>query len=257
MRGLRPLILFLTTAALLSTAACWSATKPSPSTVVVLRGERGVDYSDAQMTASAAILRERMADVGFAGSHVSLDGGTVTVTLAGKIDTATVQRLIAPGELQFRLVKQVKTVSGCTPDPNAASATTAITACGTGDDAEQQFSLAPAVLTGGDVGSAAGDSGDACQYWCISLSFKPEAQARWIALTKQAVGLTASTGQPTQVAIVHDGVVITAPEIQSVIVGPADIAQLTEADAKAILTDLKHGPLPVTFAIASITNVHG
>ena len=79
----------------------------------------------------------------------------------------------------------------------------------------------------------------------VNLSFKGSGQDAWTNLTKAAFGATPPTNQ---VAIVLDGVAISAPTIQSVINGDAQITGgFTRAEGQKLANNLKFGALPVSF----------
>ena len=79
----------------------------------------------------------------------------------------------------------------------------------------------------------------------VNLSFKGTGQDAWTALTKEAFGATAPTNE---VAIVLDGVSISAPVIQSVINSDAQITgQFTRKEGQELANNLKFGALPLSF----------
>ena len=79
----------------------------------------------------------------------------------------------------------------------------------------------------------------------VNLEFKGGGQDRWTNLTKEAYNQTPPTNQ---VAIVLDGVVISAPVIQSVINGSAVITgQFTQKEGQELANNLKFGALPISF----------
>ena len=79
----------------------------------------------------------------------------------------------------------------------------------------------------------------------VNLQFKGGGQGRWTALTKEAYQKTPPTDR---VAISLDGVVYSAPVIQGVIAGDAQITgQFTQKEGQDLANVLKFGALPVSF----------
>jgi hypothetical protein len=62
----------------------------------------------------------------------------------------------------------------------------------------------------------------------------------------------AADGLPGRVAIVLDNQVVSAPEIQAVITGDAQISGIDRAAARRLAALIKHGALPFTFVITKV-----
>ena len=110
-----------------------------------------------------------------------------------------------------------------------------------------KYHLAVAKVRGDDIGGAAvGVAADGVNT-VVNISFKGKGQDRWTNLTKATL--------QKQVGIVLDGIVVSAPVIQSVIEGPAQISgNFTQKQALDLANELKYGSLPLTF-IAGDTQV--
>ncbi|MFK3979748.1 SecDF P1 head subdomain-containing protein [Micromonospora sp. NPDC050397] len=77
-------------------------------------------------------------------------------------------------------------------------------------------------------------------------------------MSKEATESAAGTGQETQVAILMDNTVITAPTINGVMTGDAQISGgtlSTRDGTTALAATLNHGVLPLRLVIASIETV--
>jgi preprotein translocase subunit SecD len=86
----------------------------------------------------------------------------------------------------------------------------------------------------------------------VNLQFKGAGQDRWTKLTEEAYGKTPPTNK---VAITLDGVVYSAPVIQNVINGDAQITgSFTQKEGQELANVLKFGALPVSF-VAGDTEV--
>jgi len=114
---------------------------------------------------------------------------------------------------------------------------------------EAKYLLDPAAVAAGDVAGATVEL-QAAAGWTVTVRFIAAGQARWTGLTRAAV-----RGRPSnQVAIVVDNQVISAPTVQAVITGDAEIsgAEIDRAAASRLAAQLRSGPLPVTFTVSSI-----
>jgi preprotein translocase subunit SecD len=112
---------------------------------------------------------------------------------------------------------------------------------------QTKYLLDVAKVLGTDVGNADYQVDSTTGQWKVILTFKGKGQGRWTKLTQDAFGKTPPTNQ---VAIVLDNDVISAPVIQSVIAGNAEITgQFTQAEVKTLASQLKYGALPLTFKV--------
>lgn len=129
-----------------------------------------------------------------------------------------------------------------------------------------KFLLDKAKVVGTDVknASAAYDS-QGGQGWLVQLSFTGNGQNKWTNLTKEAYNNTAkptceqaAMGQDghCRVAVVLDTRVVSAPEIQSVITGQAQITgSFSQDQADTLANQLKYGALPLTFQQADAQQI--
>ncbi|GAA3304777.1 hypothetical protein Dvina_14680 [Dactylosporangium vinaceum] len=119
-----------------------------------------------------------------------------------------------------------------------------VTACGE----REKYQLDVAGATGADLQGAQAGTSPANGAWTITLRFTAAGQERWTGLTREAL--------QQQVAILVDNTVISAPMIQSVIPGDAEIAGGFTADsAKALAARLGHGALPTRIAVTATDTV--
>jgi preprotein translocase subunit SecD len=122
-----------------------------------------------------------------------------------------------------------------------------------------EYALAPQRLGGDSVASAtatllSGADGVSTGQWTVSVSFTPSGRSAWSDLTaaiSSAAGCPASGAPACSLAIVVDGVVQSAPIIQSRIAGDAEISggSFTEQSAKALAAALSSGALPVPLTV--------
>jgi len=127
-----------------------------------------------------------------------------------------------------------------------------ITACDGSASAPTKFQLDVAKVKGTDVDSASAVY-DLQQFtstgWGVQLNFKSSGQQAWTQLTQDAKNAEAQDGQQHAVAITLDAEVISAPNIISVISGPATIsgAGIDDKVAHQLANQLKFGALPMSF----------
>ncbi len=144
-----------------------------------------------------------------------------------------------------------------------ASLKSQVVSCGNQGGTEYKFLLDSAAVHGEDVSSAssafdAGGNGSPALGWVVNLSFKGNGQKEWSNLTAQLYQDYVNSGNQTyrQVAIVLDNVVVTAPNIQAAIPGPATISGTFDASsAKLLSTQLKFGALPISFTAQDVNSV--
>jgi preprotein translocase subunit SecD len=112
-------------------------------------------------------------------------------------------------------------------------------------DKGSKYMLDVAKVLGTDVKNADASIDSQSGQWQVTLQFKSGGQDKWTNLTKEAYG----DGQnKKQVAVVLDNEVVSAPTIQSVIPGDAQITgQFTRGDAQLLASQRRYGALPLTF----------
>jgi preprotein translocase subunit SecD len=160
---------------------------------------------------------------------------------------------VLPVELQFRL-PQIACATLADRPAVASPDRLPTVAC----DGELKYRLAEAKVTGGDLAGAVADYQEVNADWYVQLTFTEAGQARWTALSEEAVqnpdGACESLGTDGSclVAIVLDGTVLSAPQITGVIRGPAQITGgFARAEAELLAAQLGHGELPLVLEIDS------
>ena len=108
-------------------------------------------------------------------------------------------------------------------------------------DGGEKYLLGPAVIVGTEVaGASATLNTQQLQGWTVNLQFKSKGQRQFTDYTRANVG--------QHFAIVLDGAVVSAPNINEAIPGDAQITgNFTESEAKNLANVLKYGALPLTF----------
>ncbi|MGV9774580.1 protein translocase subunit SecD [Streptosporangium sp. NPDC003464] len=125
---------------------------------------------------------------------------------------------------------------------------------GCSQDGSAKYVLDKAAVTGTSIDTATSGVDQTTGEWLVQLSFKGDGPSQWSKVTT-----TAFNSQPprNQVAMVLDGVVISAPVIQEPITGGrAQISgSFTQVTADELASQLKFGALPLKFEKSSIDEV--
>jgi preprotein translocase subunit SecD len=236
---------------------------------------------------AVSIIRQRVNSLGVAESEVTAQGsGTnrqIVISVPGDSGRRVVDLVGQTAELRFR---QVLATAAGTPGAgtDTATPTTGVSAdlnakfsaldCtketsrqGTGADAPtdtivacdrtgaSKYILAPAEVLGRQVSkAAAGIDTQAGNVWTVQLTFNGEGTKAFGALTARVTSLTSPQNQ---VAIVLDGLVVSAPSINEAI--PSGNAQITgnftQVQAQDLANVLKYGALPLAFDRGEVQQV--
>ncbi|MEO3796258.1 protein translocase subunit SecD [Nonomuraea sp. B10E15] len=136
---------------------------------------------------------------------------------------------------------------GVQDDPNKQYA-------GCESDGSFKYVLDVAKVVGTDIDTASAGVRQGTTEWVVQLDFKSKGAGEWSKLTTAAYN---SQEPRNKVAVVLDGVVITAPNIISPI--PGGRAEITggfdQASATTLADQLKYGALPLKFNRSSVDTV--
>jgi len=236
---------------------------------------------------AVSIIRQRVNSLGVAESEVTAQGsGTnrqIVISVPGDSGRRVVDLVGQTAELRFRQVlatapgtagvgtDTATPTTGITSDLNsrfaALDCTQATSLQGTGADAPtdtivacdrtgtRKYVLAAAEVLGRQVSkAAAGIDTQAGNVWTVSLTFNGEGTKAFGALTARVTSLTSPQNQ---VAIVLDGLVVSAPSINEAI--PSGNAQITgnftQTEAQDLANVLKYGALPLAFDRGEVQQV--
>jgi preprotein translocase subunit SecD len=236
---------------------------------------------------AVSIIRQRVNSLGVAESEVTAQGSganrQIVISVPGDSGRRVVDLVGQTAELRFRQVLATAAgtagtgtdaatpVSGVTADLNAKFAaldcTNVANLQGTGADAPTEtivacdrtgtskFILAPAEVLGRQVSkAAAGIDTQAGNVWTVSLTFNGDGTKAFAALTSRVTSLASPQNQ---VAIVLDGLVVSAPSINEAI--PSGNAQITgnfsQTEAQDLANVLKYGALPLAFDRGEVQQV--
>ncbi len=248
-------------------------------------GENGKVTNEA-IDQAVSIIRQRVNSLGVAESEVSAQGsGTarqIVISVPGDTGRRVVELVGQTAELRFRQVLAVAAstgavdpaatpATGISPEVNAKFAaldcTKAENLQGSGSDAPTdtivacdragtaKYILAPAEVLGRQISKAsAGLDAQSGSAWYVSLTFNGEGTAAFGAITSRVTSLASPLNQ---VAIVLDGLVVSAPRINEAI--PSGSAQITgsftQLEAQDLANVLKYGALPLAFDRGEVQQV--
>ena len=249
-------------------------------------GDEGKVTSEA-IDQAVSIIRQRVNSLGVAESEVAAQGsGTnrqIIISVPGDTGRRVVELVGQTAELRFRQVlasasgipaavdAAATPAAGVSADVNAKFAALDCTKPenlqGTGADAPTdtlvacdraggtKYILAPAEVLGRQISKAsAGLDTQAGSAWFVSLTFNGEGTSAFGALTTRVTSLPEPTNQ---VAIVLDGLVVSAPRITEAI--PSGNAQITgsftQLEAQDLANVLKYGALPLAFDRGEVQQV--
>jgi preprotein translocase subunit SecD len=248
-------------------------------------GENGKVTNEA-IDQAVSIIRQRVNSLGVAESEVAAQGsGTarqIVISVPGDTGRRVVELVGQTAELRFRQVLATAAATGAA-DPAATPATGvspevnakfAALDCtkpenlqGSGADAPTdtivacdragltKYILAPAEVLGRQISKAsAGLDAQSGSAWYVSLTFNGEGTTAFGAITSRVTSLAAPLNQ---VAIVLDGLVVSAPRINEAI--PSGNAQITgsftQLEAQDLANVLKYGALPLSFDRGEVQQV--
>ena len=236
---------------------------------------------------AVSIIRQRVNSLGVAEAEVTAEGtGTnrqIVISVPGETGRRVVDLVGQTAELRFRQVlvqaggvptaDDDKTIASASLTPEQVAAFKALdcskpeSTLGSGGDdpnaiivtcdrgGASRYVLAAAQVVGRDIKSATAalDQQNASG-WFVSLDFTGDGTKKFGALTQSVTNLPTPQNQ---VAIVLDGVVVSAPRINEAILGGrAQITgSFTQVEAQDLANVLKYGSLPLAFDRGEVQQV--
>ncbi|MEU8893665.1 protein translocase subunit SecD [Streptomyces sp. NPDC048442] len=128
-------------------------------------------------------------------------------------------------------------------------------ACGLGTDGKtwEKYILGPAELEGTDVKKAGGTFDTQRALWKVDMEFTSKGSDKF---SKTTAKLMKQQAPMNQFGIVLDGNVVSAPSVNQVLSGNAEITgSFTQESAQELGNILSYGSLPLTFKEQSVTTV--
>ena len=260
------------------------------SVTLTPRATQGSKVTSGAIEQAVGIIRQRVNSLGVAESEVTSQGtginSQIVISVPGQTGQQIVKLVGETAELRFRQVlaegnatakssasdtKTATLPSGVSQDINAKYASldcsnTANLRGGSTDNpgdtivscnrnGSTKYILGPAQVLGNMISKASaaidqqGSSG-----WYVLLNFNGEGTKKFGDVTSAITNLTAPQNQ---LAIVLDGLVVSAPRIiQAITAGNAQITgNFTQADASNLANVLKYGALPLAFDQGEVLQV--
>ena len=209
--------------------------------VISVPGETGEKI--VELVGQTTELRFRQVLVEGAPNAVSVTGDTQTATLPNGVTSLLSAKFAA-----LDCTNKANLQGGSTESPDVA-----VVSCDRGGTGK--YILAPAQVLGNMVSKAtAAIDQQGAAGWYVSLDFNGEGATKFGALTSSVTGLAAPQNQ---VAIVLDGLVVSAPRINEAINGgSAQITgSFTQQEASNLANVLKYGALPLAFDQGEVLQV--
>jgi preprotein translocase subunit SecD len=260
------------------------------SVTLTPRASEGGKITTAAIDQAVGIIRQRVNSLGVAESEVTSQGSGVNRQIVISVPGQTGQRIVQlvgqTAELRFRQVlaegtgatksaaadgKSATLPAGISQDLNAKFAaldcTNAANLRGGSTDApsdtvvacnrngSNKYILGPAQVLGSMVSKAgAAIDQQSATGWYVMLNFNNEGTKKFGEVTSAITSLPAPQNQ---LAIVLDGLVVSAPRIiQAITAGNAQITgNFTQADASDLANVLKYGALPLAFDQGEVLQV--
>ncbi|MEU5403495.1 protein translocase subunit SecD [Streptomyces sp. NPDC005963] len=138
---------------------------------------------------------------------------------------------------------------------NNAKPENPMVACGSNDGGKtwEKYLLGPAELDGKDVDDAKGQMDQQRGIWIVTMDFTKGGAKKFQKITAK---LSAQQSPQNQFAIVLDGEVVSAPQVNTVLSSNAEISgSFKQQEAQDLGNILSYGALPLTFEEQSVTTV--
>ena len=234
----------------------------------------GAPRSASELKAAATVMEGRLSALAKSEVVVEVRGDHLDVRGAVRV-SSVLDAFLAPGRLEFRRVVEVEPFSAASPSATARARSGDAYAAGrfaTLDCSDtrtrredgpyqpsveivacdrlgvEKFHLAVAKVVGEDVSSAKAEQDPLGTEVQIDVALRGEGQKRFTELTRECFNAVPPTNR---VAMVLDGLVYSAPTIQSVITGDPQITGgFTTAEGEALASVVSNGPLPFALAIS-------
>ncbi len=210
---------------------------------VILTAEGKVDATTIDR--AITIVQNRVDGLGVSGATVQKEGANaLRVQLPGVKDARQALKMLgSTGQLEFVEVASL-------PATTQAAVRSAQT---TGKKVRLQKGTYEPVLTGEVIESAqagANTDADAAGTYEVNMIFNPKGTEAWAAITARSIG--------KPIAIVLDGQVVSAPNVQGAIPDGQSVitGSFTAEEAKQLATILQTGALPVSLKYSD-TNIVG
>lgn len=219
----------------------------------------GRALSSALVNPSPAPSSESATEPAQSGGQTSKPADGTTAPDAGTVPTAPPATAddpmagVDPTGIDPAALKEFQTLD-CAKQERGAQDAPDKQYVGCSTDGSTKFILDKAAVTGTSIDSASSGVDQTTGEWLVQLAFKGQGPDQWSKVTTTAFN---SQAPRNQVAMVLDGMVISAPVIQEPITGGrAQISgSFTQVTADELANQLKYGALPLKFEKSSIDEI--
>lgn len=213
--------------------------------------------SPVTMQRAAELMRERAEEAGLGAVEVTVEPRNQITVSGPAARQESLKALGQPAELAFRPVLSQTPEEGGGPCPAAVegSSSEPLTTCGESQGTVSTYQLEPVAVPGTDVSDAeAAYDAERGIGWYVKLEFTSAGAKKFTDLTGR---LATQVPPQNQFAIVLDGIVVSAPTVNSPITGgEAEISgTFTKGEARQLAAQLTTGALPVRLTVASVTRL--
>ncbi|MEV4866947.1 hypothetical protein MRBLMF1_008516 [Streptomyces ossamyceticus] len=213
--------------------------------------------SSQALERTAELIRDRAAKAGLGGVKVTVEDKNQITVSGPAARQETLEALGQPAELAFRPVLSATPEAGVESCPDAVEGPSSepLTACGEYQGTVSTYQLGPVAVAGTDVSEAeAAYDAERGSGWYVNLDFTAAGGAKFADITGQ---LSTQVAPQNQFAIVLDGLVLSAPQVNGPITGgKAEISgSFTKQEAQQLAAQVNTGALPVHLSVSSVTKV--
>ncbi|WP_236579831.1 SecDF P1 head subdomain-containing protein [Streptomyces sp. HM190] len=205
---------------------------------------------------TAELMRDRADKAGLGTVEVTVEDKAGITVSGPAARRESLEALGQPAELAFRPVLSMVAETGVErcPDAVEGSPSEPLTACGENAGAISTYQLEPAAVVGTDVSEAEAAYDEQMGGWRVTLDFTSAGGKKFADVTGR---LSIQVSPRNQFAIVLDGVVLSAPQVNGPITGgTAEISgSFTEREARQLAAQVNTGALPVQLSVSSVTKV--
>lgn len=198
--------------------------------------------ADADLSAAADVVSERLESMGVSGASVTEDDGTLVIKLpAGSDDADAVEEATAVGELELVLLDSVSDADAIARIQSGGSDVTLEEGTYEPLVESSQITSASAVLTSSTSST-----------YGLALTFDSDASTAFEEATSELAPVYG------QILVVADGTVVASPRVSSAISGGqvSISAGLTQAQASGIAAAVETGPLPCSLTQQTSSSVN-
>ncbi|MFI5747318.1 protein translocase subunit SecD [Streptomyces sp. NPDC051644] len=230
------------------TPSASSSGKPSPSASGSDKGKASATPSASASTQGRAVTDGLKADT--TPSPKASGSAAAAPSPSASAPSAADEAAAAKLQKQFAALDCSKKASRAKA-ALGAKPTAMVVACSSEGDAK--YVLGPAEVSGTEVDNAKANFDQSRGMWIVNMEFSKKGSKQFQTITKK---LSAQQPPQNQFAIVLDGDVVSAPQVNTTLSGSAEISgSFTQQSAEDLANVLSYGALPLSFKEQGATTV--